>query len=429
MAAVLARSTDLHRVRSKCPASTRRRRLAIVASLVGVLGAARADADLAAYLAAPDTGAGAEVGARSRVDGGEALRIRLVSQQWRGAPWTHALAVYRPERPTYPDVALLVVAAGADADVVARVGRETGTTVAMLGDVPNQPLLGGRYEDDLVAETFTRYLRSGEPDWPLLLPMTKSGVRAMDALQRLDPALRRFVVTGASKRGWTTWLAGAFDARVAGIVPVVFDNLHFAAQLPHQVATWGRHSSRIRDYTSRGLAGMVETPRGRELVADVDPWSHRERLARVRKLIVNGTNDPYWTVDALRLYWDDLGGEKSVVYVPNGGHGIAGDARVRSATVAFVARVAEDRPMPRLDVSERDGAIAVAPSEQPRAARAWCAQSASGDFTSARWSAAPLDARDVRTPLPAEGRACFVELDFAEGDRGFSLATPMAAAR
>jgi PhoPQ-activated pathogenicity-related protein len=85
-----------------------------------------------------------------------------------------------------------------------------------------------------------------------LFPMTKAAVRAMDALQSVDGGLRRFVVTGASKRGWTTWLTGAFDERVAGIVPVVFDNLRFEAQLPHQLVTWGRYSERVGDYTGRG---------------------------------------------------------------------------------------------------------------------------------------------------------------------------------
>jgi PhoPQ-activated pathogenicity-related protein len=177
-----------------------------------------------------------------------------------------------------------------------------------------------------------------------LFPMTKAAVRAMDALQSVDGGLRRFVVTGASKRGWTTWLTGAFDERVAGIVPVVFDNLRFEAQLPHQLVTWGRYSERIGDYTGRGLAALIHTPRGQELVGEVDPWSHRRRLNRLPKLVVNGTNDPYWTVDAIRLYWDGLGGEKSVLYVPNGGHGISGTARVRDATVAFVDRVGRDGP-------------------------------------------------------------------------------------
>ena len=118
--------------------------------------------------------------------------------------------------------------------------------------MPFQPLFERR-EDALIAYTFDSYLKTGEEDWPLLLPMVKSATRAMDAVEEIAQRhwqipIERFTVTGASKRGWTSWLTAAVDSRVAGVAPMVIAMLNMPAQIDLQRTTFGDLSEEIRDY-------------------------------------------------------------------------------------------------------------------------------------------------------------------------------------
>src|SRR5207342_1748565 len=110
--------------------------------------------------------------------------------------------------------------------------------------------------------------------------------------------------------------------RVIAIAPMVIDTLNMKAQMKHCLEVWGTFSEQIHDYTERGLTEKFDDPLGKELWTMVDPYTYRDRLS-LPKLIINGANDRYWTLDALNLYWDDLKGQKSVVYLPNAGHNLA----------------------------------------------------------------------------------------------------------
>ena len=156
--------------------------------------------------------------------------------------------------------------------------ERAGAVAAAVNKVPNQPLYDGRKEDALIAYTFDQFLKTGDREWPLLFPMTKSAVRAMDAVQAFcgegggaKPA--RFVVAGASKRGWTTWLTAAADARVAGIAPMVIDMLNMKAQTRWAEQVYGRQSEKIGDYTNLNLIERMDDPRMVELRSWVDPYS------------------------------------------------------------------------------------------------------------------------------------------------------------
>jgi PhoPQ-activated pathogenicity-related protein len=255
------------------------------------------------------------------------------------------------------------------------------------------------------------------------------------ALQEWKQPVKQFVVSGASKRGWTTWLTGAVDPRVKAIAPLVIDTLNMVEQMEYQKKSFGHYSDMIKDYTERKLVPIPDTDDARKLWQMIDPYFYRDKLT-MPKLLINGNNDPYWTVDALNLYWDGLKGDKFVTYVPNAGHNLqepdGSRTRTMNALAAFVRHQVTDRPLPKLKwtqgTKEGQASLTVESDLPPKGARLWAAKSATHDFRKSKWESTTLPSD--KTPLvghvepPKEGFVAFyAELDFEIDGIKYTLCT------
>ena len=259
-------------------------RLALLGCLVTLAVAAPARADLFDYVKKPDDSFAWKLVKKTELPDGTVYDIDLTSQTWQGIKWQHALQVYLPKGIKPSGKMVLWNQGGRPNPLTALFGmelaRKAGGPVAFLFGIPNQPLLDGKREDALIAETFVRFLETKDASWPLLFPMVKSLVKAMDALEQFamqewGVRVVGFVVTGASKRGWTSWLTAAADARVIAIAPLVIDTLNMPAQLAHQLKSYGKYSDQIADYTKRGLVPVPDTKEAKQLWGWVDPWNYR----------------------------------------------------------------------------------------------------------------------------------------------------------
>ena len=73
-------------------------------------------------------------------------------------------------------------------------------------------------------------------------------------LPELNCYLDSYIVSGASKRGWTTWLVGAVDpVRVKAIAPIVLDAINFVDVEHHQWRSYGGWTWALHDYYDQGI--------------------------------------------------------------------------------------------------------------------------------------------------------------------------------
>ena len=401
---------------------------------------------LDAYIYAPDASFKWAKVSENTSPAGKTTILSMTSGTWQGIEWKHELEVVIPAKCDYPKTAILFITGGhpggGGSQIPTMLAASAGCPVAVLYGIPNQPLFGGLSEDDLIAHTFVKCMETGDATWPALLPMTKAAVKAMDVVQEFSKStpggeITGFVVSGASKRGWTTWLTAAADPiRVKGIAPMVYDNLNLVAQMSRQLKRYGSYSDCIEPYTSRGVQEKLHTLAGRQLSALVDPWAYRAMFT-MPKLIVNGTNDPYWTADSLNVYWYGLSGSKYVTYVPNAGHNMSGanPADVMNAIntcAAFARAIAAGTRLPdvswKYSFSKTACRLKTACGVAGSQALIWTAKSDTLDFRKSKWKSRPASmikgGFSGEVALPSKGYTAVMEaLTVPVGDREWSLST------
>lgn len=393
----------------------------------------------------------------------------LKSQNWspnnlvNPAQWSHKVDIYIPQNPIRK-TALLIVNNGINnsfktlqnfppndftRESLSAISKATNTIVISVSNVPNQYLRFDSKppsrEDQAVAQSWNLFM--DEPakreTIPLQLPMVAAISQAMslaqNELKKWD--VENFILSGASKRGWTVWLSAIADKRVVAIVPMVIDILDTRATLKHIYHTYGENwPLAFTPYYMEGVTKRIDTDSFDKLMQSQDPLrylasEYSERLA-IPKYIVNASGDDFFVPDNSIRYYDRLPGEKSLRMIPNSDH--AGIRNVSApALISFTNRFQRHSSMPTVTANiEKNGnhlTLSAKFSEKPEKIKLWKASNPnSRDFRYAcgiRYSSEDLTVQsDWREALlkidePSTGwQSIFLEATFKDG----SIATSPA---
>jgi PhoPQ-activated pathogenicity-related protein len=403
------------------------------------------------YVARPDTNYSFHLVSSHPGKGYTTFVLEMTSQKWLTTNevdrpiWKHWMILVKPDK-VNSTKSLLFISGGHNGGKpptsgdphLAQIAVATKSVVTELHMIPNQPLVFAgeterRSEDSIIAYTWDKFLRTGDPKWPARLPMTKAAVRAMDTVTAFCSSpeagnikVDKFVVAGGSKRGWTTWTTAAVDKRVIAIVPIVIDMLNIVPSMLHHYAAYGFWSPAVGNYTAFHIMDWMGTPQFKALMKIVEPYEYRQRFT-MPKFLINSTGDQFFLPDSSQFYFKDLPGVKYLRYVPNTDHSLSGsDAYV--TLKAIYNAVLYDLPLPKFSWTlEKDGSIHVTTETKPSVVKLWQATNPNArDFRletlGPKYESTVLDDQGGgvyigKVPEPAKGwTAFFVELTFPSGD-------------
>lgn len=369
--------------------------------------------------------------------------LTMTSLEWREeaeispSAWTHWIGLVVPEE-MLTSKAHLIITGGSvgeplpDLDLlplVAPIAVETGTPLAILGQIPAQPSTAPdrpepMREDTLVAYSWRKAMETLDPRWAAYYPMVKASTRAMDTMedfldQTVGAAPDGYIVTGFSKRGATAWLTAAVDPRVEAVVPGVFNALNLAELAENQLRTYEAYADAADDYSNENVLQELRSPEGRFIRQVVDPISYRRALT-MPHYIVQATGDEFFLTDSSRLFLDAIPGEALQRVIPNEGHSLDENLDDNlSGLIAWYQAVLSETPRPTITESVDGETLTVTTDREPSSVTLWTAHNPDGrDF---RFETVGAIWQPLQLAPPPEGVAEFTySADLTDPDGGYT---------
>ncbi|MEG3136141.1 PhoPQ-activated protein PqaA family protein [Rouxiella sp. T17] len=295
----------------------------------------------------------------------EVNRYQMISQMWSPddlvspVKWQEDVAIAIPDNQKGTRA---LIAVDISEDILIKVARATNTVVISLHSIPSRDLVYANdnkplIEDDSIARSWRLTMEdpATRQTLPLHVPMAASISQTIRLAKKelAKENIDKFIVTGASKRGWATWLSAIADPNVEAIVPIVADVLNTQEVMEHMYKSYGGNwPIAFEPYYQQGIDKTAATADFANLMKVEDPiqylgTAYQSRLA-IPKYIINASGDDFFMPDNTRFYYDKLPGEKSLRVAPNTGHiGIL--AFTQQSLITFLNRIQNNVALPEID--------------------------------------------------------------------------------
>ncbi|CAF3581131.1 unnamed protein product [Rotaria sp. Silwood1] len=309
--------------------------------------------------------------------------LNFTSQKWYDETfssrpiWWHYLCVIIPHKLTRPNTAFMLIDQGSNTDripqpqddfvaLTSMVAVGTGSIAVDLQDIPNAPIRfpadptnRSRHEDSLIAWTWKTFIDNSSNLYaPINIPMTKASYRAMDAVQQFTDnqnitTPKTFILAGASKRGWPTWLTAAVDnERVIAAIPIVMDILNFQTNLHHHYRSLVGWTFAFNDYFNLNITQYIDSEIFTQMAETIDPYYYFDRYAKMKILQIQSTGDEFFLLDNEAAFWNKLQIATGGTYlrrIPNAEHTCIGHIISLFFTMrSFYLSIYDNRPLPQL---------------------------------------------------------------------------------
>ena len=388
-------------------------------------------------------------------------RYTLYSQQWSPndqvspSDWQHQVDMYIPDQAQHR-TALLVINNGTrktenlprinpndfDPETLAKIAEQTQSIVISVSDIPNQPLLYAGQdkavrEDESVAQSWKFFMQNPAQYelLPLHIPMVASVSQAIGLAQKelSSYGIKKFIITGASKRAWTAWLTALSNPDVEAIVPFVFDLLNTQKGLSHMYYSYGQNwPIAFAPYYQADIDHQIENSNFTQFMQIEDPLQYmyptHTNQTNITTYIINASGDDFYVPDNSRFYFNDLSTDKTLRVAPNSDHhGILNFTE--SSLIPFLNRYQNYKASPNIEEFISNQNLSLKFSETPIKIVQWTALNPEArDFRLAcgiRYSSTPLKIQnntlDIPLITPNQGwQATFIEATYADGFIGTS---------